>query len=451
MASVLVSIAGWTFLPDFATRQLLPYFHRAYQRIFKRPPPAPQTPLYFQHYRYVYTFVVLSYLFYNFREAALSMSPNYYEILGVSPSSDDATLKSAFRSFAKKFHPDRVGQNGEALFMEVRDAFEALKNPVTRFAYDRFGPDALSWKNCTTLREYIRHGLMQSTGFHIASLCTLLLFSSVGKPSPIAFWRYLLFAFMFVYELLFLLSPSPSPPSSTAASSLSSISSFLFSDSSSRSATKNSILSLLWPNRVAYQHVRFLHSLSILLSVAFSRVAPVLFPSQLGGEYVDPKVLKSELGKVFATSQIVLAEATKMVDIELHSVHGAPTGVPPTAGTFPSPPPLPEPADSVMNLITIELENMIIEGKLLKEEGPMKSAVESALERRKWHGEALDNDVVERERNTGFVSPTRAGPSTPRRMLGSIGSAFGLGGASRGSPGVKAPPEGYVRGRSLSC
>lgn len=65
------------------------------------------------------------------------MAPNYYEILGVSPTSDESSLKSAFRQFAKKNHPDRVGVQGEQLFMEVRDAFEALKNPVTRFAYDR--------------------------------------------------------------------------------------------------------------------------------------------------------------------------------------------------------------------------------------------------------------------------------------------------------------------------
>lgn len=85
----------------------------------------------------MYAVVVLSYLFYQFRDVAMSMAPNYYEILGVNPSSDEATLKSAFRQFAKRNHPDRVGPQGELLFMEVRDAFEALKNPITRFAYDR--------------------------------------------------------------------------------------------------------------------------------------------------------------------------------------------------------------------------------------------------------------------------------------------------------------------------
>lgn len=135
--SIISSLVGWQFIPDFATRQLLPYFHQGYTTIFGRPSPPPGTPQYARHYRYVYALVVTSYLIYNFRGAALSMPPNYYEILGVSPTSDDSGLKSAFRQFAKKYHPDRVGPQGEGLFMEVRDAFEALKNPTTRFAYDR--------------------------------------------------------------------------------------------------------------------------------------------------------------------------------------------------------------------------------------------------------------------------------------------------------------------------
>ena len=136
--SIISSLVGWQFVPDFATRQLLPYFHQAYSTISRKPAPPPRTPQYQRHYRYVYALVVISYLLYNFRGAALSMPRNYYEILGVSPTSDDSGLKSAFRQFAKKNHPDRVGPQGEGLFMEVRDAFEALKNPTTRFAYDRY-------------------------------------------------------------------------------------------------------------------------------------------------------------------------------------------------------------------------------------------------------------------------------------------------------------------------
>lgn len=55
------------------------------------------------------------------------------------PGVDEVGLKLAFRAFARKYHPDRpgVGKQGEAWFIQVRDAFEALRDPVVRFAYDR--------------------------------------------------------------------------------------------------------------------------------------------------------------------------------------------------------------------------------------------------------------------------------------------------------------------------
>lgn len=106
---------------------------------------------------------------------------------------------------------------------------------------------------------------------------------------------------MFIYELIFILSPSTAPPSSTP------LSSFLFSDPTS--AASSSFFSLLWPHRVAYQHVRFLHSLSILLGVALSRVAPVLFPETVFGGEVSPKVLVNELNKLLEIVQVAYNES----------------------------------------------------------------------------------------------------------------------------------------------
>jgi len=67
------------------------------------------------------------------------MPPSFYQILGVPPDVDENGLRTAFRAFAKQYHPDRpgVGQEGAEMFMYVRDAYEALKDPVVRFAYDR--------------------------------------------------------------------------------------------------------------------------------------------------------------------------------------------------------------------------------------------------------------------------------------------------------------------------
>lgn len=135
----LLRIAGWSYIPDFATQKALTTIHTLSHRLLSSAPPAIGTPRYAKHYRLTFAGVVLTFLLYNLVEAARAMPPNFYEILGVGPDVDENGLKLAFRAFARRNHPDRpgVGPEGEALFIEVRDAFEALKDPVVRFAYDR--------------------------------------------------------------------------------------------------------------------------------------------------------------------------------------------------------------------------------------------------------------------------------------------------------------------------
>jgi molecular chaperone DnaJ len=65
----------------------------------------------------------------------------FYEVLGVERSADEGELKSAFRKLAMKWHPDRnpADKNCEARFKEINEAYEILKDPDKRAAYDRFG------------------------------------------------------------------------------------------------------------------------------------------------------------------------------------------------------------------------------------------------------------------------------------------------------------------------
>jgi preprotein translocase subunit Sec63 len=129
-----MSLIGWSVVPDFATKRLLAIFHH-----LLRAPPQPNTRAYHQHYAATFALVVLSYLFYNLISSSRAMPPNFYQILGVSPAVDEPGLKAAFRNFVKWNHPDRpgIGSDGEELFIMVRDVYEALKDPVVRFAYDR--------------------------------------------------------------------------------------------------------------------------------------------------------------------------------------------------------------------------------------------------------------------------------------------------------------------------
>jgi molecular chaperone DnaJ len=66
---------------------------------------------------------------------------DFYEVLGVSRDADDKALKAAFRKLAMKHHPDRnPGDHAaEIKFKEVSAAYECLKDPQKRAAYDRYG------------------------------------------------------------------------------------------------------------------------------------------------------------------------------------------------------------------------------------------------------------------------------------------------------------------------
>src|SRR5918911_1242698 len=66
---------------------------------------------------------------------------DYYEVLGVPRNASEQDIKAAFRRLAKDCHPDRRpgDKTAEQRFKEVNEAYEALKDPQKRAAYDQFG------------------------------------------------------------------------------------------------------------------------------------------------------------------------------------------------------------------------------------------------------------------------------------------------------------------------
>jgi molecular chaperone DnaJ len=73
------------------------------------------------------------------------MPRDYYEVLGVGPDADEASVKKAFRRLARELHPDVNAHDPEAeeKFKEAAEAYEVLSDPERRQLYDAYGHEGL--------------------------------------------------------------------------------------------------------------------------------------------------------------------------------------------------------------------------------------------------------------------------------------------------------------------
>ena len=71
----------------------------------------------------------------------MASQADFYELLEVERTADDKAIKSSYRKLAMRFHPDKNPGCGdsEAKFKAISEAYDCLKDPQKRAAYDRFG------------------------------------------------------------------------------------------------------------------------------------------------------------------------------------------------------------------------------------------------------------------------------------------------------------------------
>ncbi|KAI9880799.1 MAG: hypothetical protein M1830_000235 [Pleopsidium flavum] len=233
MSNNLLSYAGWTFLPNVRDPEyaapVLPvhvtltstlvtgWVQSTYYGITIRagePKPQPGSQRYLKHRRRIHILVVFTYLCYTIVEAGYGIrrAGNFYQDLGLSPDVDEKAIKSKFRRLAALHHPDKTASNdpngsSEAYFVHLKLAQDTLLDPVKRFAYDRFGPDVIKWRHCSSIRDYVMVGLQTTAPYYAASGLFMVILGVVGYLEWGRYWRYLSFTALLTFELHTLTRP----------------------------------------------------------------------------------------------------------------------------------------------------------------------------------------------------------------------------------------------------
>lgn len=219
----LVSLAGWYFLPNLVTG----WFQSFYYGITIRagdPHPAPGTPRFNTHRRYIYSLVIVVYLLFNVYQTdwQIRREGDFYADLGLPYDADEKAIGRLLRRVLATAHPDKVAPAGreiaEARFIHVKRAYDTLVDPVKRFAYERIGPEMLEWKGCKTVGDYVRQGATNSGITLVTALVAMVVAQTFGQMSHGKYVRSLCVMFLGRCANIYNNSgaTSPSPPSSSS-------------------------------------------------------------------------------------------------------------------------------------------------------------------------------------------------------------------------------------------
>ncbi|ETN72595.1 DnaJ domain protein [Necator americanus] len=102
--------------------------------------------------------------------------PNYYELLGVRKDATQAEIKAAFYAKSKELHPDKgSGGDSSAAFVELKEAYDVLRRPADRRAYDLQDHEYYREIHRNPYYHYQQHNYQQQRA-RLATNCFFVLF-----------------------------------------------------------------------------------------------------------------------------------------------------------------------------------------------------------------------------------------------------------------------------------
>ncbi|KAF2671425.1 membrane associated DnaJ chaperone-like protein [Microthyrium microscopicum] len=208
MSSQLLSLGAWYFLPNLVTGWVQTVYYRTTVRAGD-PYPQPGSQRHERHRRNIFILVILTYLLYTIYEVdwELQREGDFYTHLGVVLDADEKRINSRFRRLTILYHPDKLqNPSPEQLaassnyYVHLKNARDTLVDPAKRYAYERFGPSMLEWKNCITKLDYITVGLKQLVPYYLLSALTLTVMSFMRYNEYGRYWQFFSIAALLIFE-----------------------------------------------------------------------------------------------------------------------------------------------------------------------------------------------------------------------------------------------------------
>ena len=268
------------------------------------PKPQPGSPRYNLHRRRIHLIVVSSYLLYTIYEADwdIRKESDFYHDLGLPRSATEKEIKSKFRRLAAIHHPDKLSSSAassEGYFVHLKMAQDTLLDPAKRFAYERFGPVISEWHHCSSVRDYLAHGLQSILPYYGIAAIFMYILGMLGYLDWGKYWRWLTLLCLCLFELHAISRPYFPVFAET------------FLNPFLANFTNH-------PPYLPFQLIQLARKMSITLFIAFSQIGPLLQPLTQTPQFASlEQQLKLNLDRLEAQAQAADTDATRLMAMEM--------------------------------------------------------------------------------------------------------------------------------------